>query len=170
MTFVFLMAWREIRASWRRLLFFFVCVAIGVGAIVALRSMIQTVRNGLTRESRALIAADVSIGTNRPWTPELRADLEKRFATAPITARQETVEAVTMVRPPDGKGAPVARMVELRGVEAGVPFFWKGLLHGGTELSHARLAKHRVLVRPQLPSPLRPAVRVPPPLRRRPTP
>ena len=54
--FVLLMAWREIRASWRRLLFFFVCVAIGVGAIVALRSMIQTVRNGLTRESRALIA------------------------------------------------------------------------------------------------------------------
>ncbi len=49
MTFVLLMALREIRASWRRLLFFFVCVAIGVGAIVALRSMIPTVRNGLTR-------------------------------------------------------------------------------------------------------------------------
>ena len=46
------MAWRETRASWVRLIFFFVCVAIGVGAIVALRSMIQTVRNGLTRESR----------------------------------------------------------------------------------------------------------------------
>ena len=38
MTFVVLMALREIRASWRRLLFFFVCVAIGVGAIVMLRS------------------------------------------------------------------------------------------------------------------------------------
>src|SRR5258705_640002 len=86
MTFVLLMAWREIRASWRRLLFFFVCVAIGVGAIVALRSMIQTVRNGLTRESRALIAADVAIATNRPWTPDVRADLEKRIAAAPVSA------------------------------------------------------------------------------------
>jgi putative ABC transport system permease protein len=150
MKFVLLMAWREIRASWRRLLFFFVCVAIGVGAIVALRSMIQTVRNGLARESRALIAGDVAIGTNRPWSPEVRADLEKRFATAPITARQETVEAVTMVRPPDGKGSAVARMVELRGVEPGFPFYGKVVLQDGGEFSHALLANHGVLVRPEL--------------------
>ena len=76
------MAGREIRASWRRLLFFFVCVAIGVGAIVALRSMIQNVRTGLAREARALIAGDVVIGTNRSWTPELRAAIEQRLAGA----------------------------------------------------------------------------------------
>jgi putative ABC transport system permease protein len=150
MTFVLLMALREIRASWRRLLFFFVCVAIGVGAIVALRSMIQTVRNGLTRESRALIAADVAIGTNRPWTPEVRADLEKRIAAAPVTARQETIDVATMVRPADGTGAPVARMVELRGVEPGFPFYGTVLLQDGQEFSHALLVNHGALVRPEL--------------------
>jgi putative ABC transport system permease protein len=150
MKFVLLMAWREIRASWRRLVFFFVCVAIGVGAIVALRSMIQTVRNGLTRESRALIAGDVAIASNRPWTPEVRADLEKRFATAPIIARQETIDVATMVRPPDDKGAAVARMVELRGVQAGFPFYGKVLLQDGSEFSHAMLANHGALVRPEL--------------------
>ena len=31
------MAVRETRASWRRLLFFFICIAVGVAAIVALR-------------------------------------------------------------------------------------------------------------------------------------
>ena len=87
MTFVLLMAGREIRSSWRRLLFFFVCVAIGVGAIVALRSMIQNIRNGLTREARALIAGDVVIGTNRAWTPQLRAEIDRRLADAPIVAR-----------------------------------------------------------------------------------
>ena len=35
MRFVLRMVSRELRASWRRLLFFFICVAIGVGAIVA---------------------------------------------------------------------------------------------------------------------------------------
>ena len=40
MRFVLLMAAREMRASWQRLLFFFLCIAIGVGAIVALRSVI----------------------------------------------------------------------------------------------------------------------------------
>ena len=150
MTFVLLMALREIRASWRRLVFFFVCVAIGVGAIVALRSMIQTVRNGLTRESRSLIAADVAIGTNRPWTPEVRADLEKRLGAAPVQARQETIDVATMVRPPDGRGAAVARMVELRGVQAGFPFYGQVLLADGRAFSHALLADHGALVRPEL--------------------
>jgi putative ABC transport system permease protein len=121
-----------------------------VGAIVALRSMIQTVRNGLTRESRALIGGDVAIGTNRPWTPEVRADLEKRFAAAPISARQETIEVATMVRPADGTGAAVARMVELRGVQAGFPFYGKVILQDGTEFSHEMLANHGALVRPEL--------------------
>ena len=150
MKFVLLMALREIRASWRRLLFFFVCVAIGVGAIVALRSMIQTVRNGLVRESRALIAADVAIGTNRAWPADVRADIEKRLATAPVIARQETVELATMVRPPDGKGAPVARMVELRGVESGFPFYGKVLMLDGTGFTHALLENRGALVRPEL--------------------
>ena len=32
MTFVVRMALREIRASWQRLLFFFICIAVGVAA------------------------------------------------------------------------------------------------------------------------------------------
>ena len=77
------MAARELRASWRRLLFFFVCVAIGVGAIVALRSVIQSVRAGLMREARALHRrrrrrADQS----RPWTPRRRA-AHRRAAARP---------------------------------------------------------------------------------------
>ncbi len=34
MSFVIRMAAREIRSSWQRLLFFFVCIAIGVAAII----------------------------------------------------------------------------------------------------------------------------------------
>ena len=44
MRFVLRMAVRETRSSWRRLLFFFICIAVGVAAIVALRSVIQSVR------------------------------------------------------------------------------------------------------------------------------
>ena len=150
MKFVLLMALREIRASWRRLLFFFVCVAIGVGAIVLLRSVIQTVRNGLVRESRALIAADVVVTTNRPWTADVRADLDRHFAAAPVRAREDSIEVASMVRPPDGVGQPVARMVELRGVEAGFPFYGQVRLQDGTPYSHQLLANHGALVRPEL--------------------
>ena len=36
MNFVMRMAQREIRSSWRRLLFFFICIGVGVGSIVGL--------------------------------------------------------------------------------------------------------------------------------------
>ena len=53
MRFILRMALREIRASWQRLMFFFVCIAIGVAAIIALRSVIQSVRVGARGRSRA---------------------------------------------------------------------------------------------------------------------
>jgi putative ABC transport system permease protein len=148
--FVALMALREIRASWRRLLFFFVCVAIGVGAIVMLRSLIQTVRGTLARESRAIVGADVVVGSNRAWTPELRTDLEKYFAAAPVIARQETIELATMVSPPEGTGAASAKMVELLGVQPNYPFYGELVLQGGKSYSHALVENHGALVRPEL--------------------
>src|SRR5689334_13522498 len=123
MRFVILMAAREVRASWRRLVFFFVCVAIGVGAIVLLRSVIQTVRGTLASESRAMIASDVSVTTNRAWTPELRADLDRAFAQAPVRDRHETIDVATMVRPEVERDTAGARMVELRAVQRGYPFY-----------------------------------------------
>ena len=59
MAFVIRMAYRELRASWARLLFFFICVAVGVGSIITLRSIIQSVRAGMMGEARAILAADV---------------------------------------------------------------------------------------------------------------
>src|SRR5687768_14330106 len=121
MSFVLRMTVRELRASWRRLLFFFICVAIGVGAIVALRSVIQTVRAGMVREARAMMAADVAMSTNRGWTDELRQVIEARLAAAPVLDRTEAVEVATMVRAE--KGSAVARMVEIRAVQPNFPFY-----------------------------------------------
>src|SRR5262245_22149726 len=148
MIFVLRMAMRELRASWRRLLFFFVCVAIGVGAIVAIRSIVQNVRGGLTREARSLIAADVLVQTNRPWDPKTRQRLDDQLGTLPIVARSESIETATMVRPQ--VGAAVARMVELRAVQDGFPFYGTIVLDGGRTFSHDLLRDHGVLVRPEL--------------------
>lgn len=139
---------RELRASWRRLLFFFICVAIGVGAIVALRSIIQNVRGGMVREARAMMASDVMLATNRRWTPELRTLIEQRLAGASVTARMEAVETATMVRA--AGGSAVARMVELRGVEPDFPFYGDIELEGGVPYSHDLLRGGGVIVRPEL--------------------
>jgi putative ABC transport system permease protein len=148
MSFVLKMVARELRASWRRLLFFFVCVAIGVAAIVTLRSIIQSIRTGLMREARATIASDVLVQSTRAWTPDIRAELDDRLAKAPVEARTESIETATMVRAEHG--APVARMVELRGVEAGYPFYGTVVLQNGEPYSHALLENAGTLVRPEL--------------------
>jgi putative ABC transport system permease protein len=148
MRFIIRMTVRELRASWRRLLFFFLCVAVGVGAIVTLRSMIQSLRHGLMSEARALIASDVIVQTNRGWTPAVRGKIDAILAGAPVVAESESIETPTMVRAE--KGAAVARMVELRGVEASFPFYGTLTLAGGRAYSHDLLANHGALVGPEL--------------------
>jgi putative ABC transport system permease protein len=122
MRFIFRMAARETRASWRRLLFFFVCISVGVAAIVALRSVIQSVREVIGGEARSLIAADVLIATNRDWSTDARAVIDRRLAEAGATGRTETVDMPTMVRP-DDRSRQVAKMAELRAIEPSFPLY-----------------------------------------------
>ncbi len=143
------MAVRETRASWRRLLFFFICIAVGVAAIVALRSVIQSVRAVFGTEAKSLIAADVLISTNRDWTPEARATIDRRLSEYGATTQTETVETPTMVRPAD-LSRNVARMSELRAVGPEFPLYGTLTLQGGATYSHSLLKGQGVLVRPEL--------------------
>ena len=149
MMFVVRMAVRETRASWKRLLFFFVCIAVGGAAIVALRSVIQSVREVFGTEAKALIAADVLIGTNREWTPAVRQTIERRLAGAGAIGTTDTIETPTMVRPAD-TSKTVAKMVELRAVQSSFPLYGAVTLDGGQTYSHALVEHHGVLVRPEL--------------------
>jgi putative ABC transport system permease protein len=147
MTFVFRMALREIRASWRRLLFFFVCIAIGVGSIVALRSVIQSVRTALAGEARALLSADLLISSNSPFNTVVRDTIATEQREKRITETSESVELSTMVRPETGAGT---RMVELRAVQAEFPMYGTLRLQGGTRYTHTLLRGRGALVRPEL--------------------
>ena len=149
MTFVFRMVGRELRASWRRLGFFFICVAVGVGAIVALRSVIQSVGVAMTSETRALTAADIMIESGQPWSEEALALIETALAAEPEIARTASIETATMARPVD-LTKTVAKVVELRGVEAAFPFYGHFVLQDGLTYRHDLLAGGGALVRPEL--------------------
>lgn len=149
MRFVLGMALRETRAAWRRLIFFFLCLAIGVGSIVALRSVIQTVRGTLTREARTILGADLTISTNRPWDGAVLAAIERTLSSVPVLQRIDEIETLTMARPADPAKA-VAKLVELRGVQAAYPLYGRVTLADGTAYSHERLRGHGAIVRPEL--------------------
>ena len=149
MRFVFRMVGRELRASWRRLAFFFVCVAVGVSAVVALRSLIQQVGVAMSGETRALLAADVLLESEQPWSEAARTAIDGLLAAEPGLLRTSSVEMVTMARSADETGG-AARVVELRGVEVAFPFYGAFVLQGGSAYRHGLLADGGALVRPEL--------------------
>ncbi len=145
--FVARMAVREMRASWRRLLFFFLCISIGVGAIVALRSVIQSARNVFSGEARALIAADLILSSNQPPPADLTAKIEQQLTQAGATS-VHAIELPTMVRP--ATTTQRSRMVELRAIDPGFPLHGALRLSGGVPFSHDLLRSFGALVRPEL--------------------
>ena len=149
MRFVVRMAGRELRASWRRLAFFFVCVAVGVGTIVGLRSLIQSVGATMMAETRALTAADILITSGQPWSDEVLAIIDETLAAEPELERTSSIETATMARPADDTKT-VARVVELRGVQAAFPFYGEFVLQDDVPYHHGLLAAGGALVRPEL--------------------
>ena len=149
MTFVLRMVGRELRASWRRLAFFFVCVAVGVSAIVALRSVIQQVAVAMAGETRALLAADVEIESEQPWSEAALDIIDGVLGAEPALTRTRSIETPTMARPAD-ESKVVARVVELRGVEAAFPFYGRFVIEDGRPYDHGLLAGGGALVRPEL--------------------
>ncbi len=143
------MALRETRSAWKRLVFFFVCIAVGVGAIVALRSVIQSVRGVLSTEARTLIAADILISTDRPWRTGTVERIASRVAGISGSAHIESIEMATMARPADER-AGITKVVELRAVQRGFPFYGRLTLQDGRPFSHDMLRNNGALVRPEL--------------------
>ena len=148
--FILRMAWREMRTSWGRLLFFFGCVALGVAAIVVLRSVMQQVRTTLTAEARTLVGADLVVQSSRPWTPELRARIDALLDdVAAASTRTEIIETQTMASAGEERGTGIVRLVELRGLGDRFPFYGALEMEQG-RYTHALVRDHGALVQPEL--------------------
>ena len=57
---------RETRAARGRLIFFTLCLALGVAAVVGVSSLVFAVRGGMAAESKDLLAADLRVEARRP--------------------------------------------------------------------------------------------------------
>ena len=64
--FIFKMAWRETRGAWRHFLYFFACIAIGVGALVGVSLFGTNVDRAVTKEARGLLGGDLEIRLTHP--------------------------------------------------------------------------------------------------------
>lgn len=124
--FVFRMAWRESRANWSRFAFFFVCIAIGIGGIVAVGLFSGNIERTILRNARSLLGGDLEIRSERRMTADSEAvvhSLSKRgIAIAHVS------ELLAMAAPA-GQGdaaihsARATQLVELKVVEEPYPLY-----------------------------------------------
>lgn len=115
------MAWRETRAAWRHFLYFFVCIALGVGALVAVALFSSNMERAVTREARGLMGGDVEVRLSRPMSEKGEATLRSLAdrGIAVLHVSELTGMAVVV----DGQPARRTQLVELKAVEPGYPFY-----------------------------------------------
>src|SRR5689334_14286644 len=146
MRFIFNLTRREFRSSWRRLLFFFLCIALGVGSVVALRSLIQNLTKAVGTDARALMTADVEVSSTSDFSPTDIAKIEDVVSRSRIVeARNEAITAAVMARAADPAN-PSLRFVELKGIEPPFPLVGSFSLSDGRPFDFALLEDHGAVV------------------------
>jgi len=136
--FVLRMAWREGRASRRRLMLLTGAIAAGVAALVAINSFTVNLTDSVSAQARALLGADLAISSRRPFTEPVQA-LVDSLATTDRAARVTSFAAMAYVPRTTG-----VRLVQVRALEPQYPFYgeivtqpaglWPRLAEGGLVL------------------------------------
>ena len=112
------LAWRETRGAWRHFAGFLACIALGVGALVAVLSVAATLDRSLGREARALLGGDVELRSARPLDPADDGPVRDLARQGAALARVR--ELVGMARNPARGGS---LLVELKAVDGGYPLY-----------------------------------------------
>ncbi|HTH46908.1 MAG TPA: FtsX-like permease family protein, partial [Candidatus Limnocylindria bacterium] len=110
---VWLMAWRDTRASRRRLLLFSSSISLGIAALVAIGSLGRNLEQAIQQQSKALLGADLVITARQPFTDETEALITRLGGE---TARETSFS--TMLVLSNG-----TRLVNARAVSGGFPFY-----------------------------------------------
>jgi putative ABC transport system permease protein len=111
------LAWRESRASARRLGVYMGAITIGVAALVAINSFRAQVIESVDAESKALLGADLRLHSNRAFPDTVEAILDSISATGVPVSRVVTTLSVAMSE----MGVP--QLVQVRAVEGGYPYY-----------------------------------------------
>ncbi len=121
------MAGRQMRGAWRHFLTFFVCLALGVAALVSVGTLAASLDGAVAREAKALTGGDLELRSARPLDAQAEGALARLRAEG---ARTTGVRELAAMARNAATGATL--LVELKAVEAAYP------LYGRVEVAPAR--------------------------------
>ncbi|MEM1041550.1 MAG: FtsX-like permease family protein [Bacteroidota bacterium] len=112
-------AWRDSRTSRRRLLLFVASAALGVAALVAIRSFSDGLQTAVAEQARSLTGSDLTVSTRRGFGPPGDALVDSVARAYPGDQAEEVAFASMAYFPATGG----ARLTEVRAVAGGYPFY-----------------------------------------------
>lgn len=116
MTFILKMAWRDSRASRRRLLLFSLSVVLGIAALVAIGSFTVNLKQAIDEQAKGLLGADLVVTSRATFTEPVLAYLSGLGGE-----QSRTREFSSMMVFQSANDA--TRLVQVRAVEKNFPFF-----------------------------------------------
>jgi putative ABC transport system permease protein len=137
--FVLAMAWRESRSTLPRLGLLMAAVSAGVAALVSINSFSANLQQSVRQQARAVLGADLVLGSGNAFSPRAEALLaELRARAGPGTRQARVARFSGMAYVPRTAGS---RLVQVTALEAGYPFYgaiqteppgaWPALPEGG---------------------------------------
>lgn len=120
------MAWRDGKASGRKLVLFMASIVLGIAAVVSIQSFGENLKENISLQSKSLMGSDYKIDTNKPPNEKITGIIDSLGG-----ANSKEISFASMAAFPK-TGA--AKLVQVRGIEGGFPFY------GDLETEPARAA------------------------------
>ncbi|MEM8712025.1 MAG: FtsX-like permease family protein, partial [Planctomycetota bacterium] len=143
---------RESRGARGRLFFMTACLALGVAAVTGVAALVAAVDGAVSRDARAILAADVSIEARRPIPDEVNDRVRAFDAVAFV----DVVELGAMVRALESGAAGATEgtrreptLVELKSAGAAYPLFGE-LVTAPANVRPGALADDELIAAPEL--------------------
>ncbi len=119
---IFTLAWNECRGAGRRFIFFIICLAIGVGAVMTIQSFSKILEQAIQKESKGLLAADIVISSS--WE---QSDQDKNFQKQILPPQTEFAfikELNAMARFPSSVENKTANILaEIKSIPSKPPYY-----------------------------------------------
>ena len=117
------MAWRETRGAWRHFLYFFACIAIGVGALVGVSLFGTNMERAVTKEARGLLGGDLEIRLTRPLSPSGQTVLDSLSTRNMVFTHVSELVAMAARATLGPSTTQSTQIIELKAVESAYPLY-----------------------------------------------
>ena len=108
------MAWRDGKASGKRLLLFMASIILGIAAVVSIQSFSQNLKENIAAQSKELMGADYIIDSNQLPTEKVQKIIDSLGSSG-----REVSFASMAAFPKNG----ATKLVQVRGIEGGFPLY-----------------------------------------------